>query len=348
MLKHEPMTDRDALILVTGGTGFLGSHVIERAVRDGIPVRALVRSESETSLLDEWNVEVATGSMTDVESLKSAMDGVTHVVHCAAKVGDWGPIAEYRTVNVGGMQNLIDAIEGSTSVLQFVHVSSLGVYEARDHHGTDESTPPSASGIDGYTLTKFESEQLLLDAIESDRVPATILRPGFIYGPRDRTMLPKLMEKLRSGGFAYLGSGEQLLNNIYVGNLVDAIFLALNREGLTHPIYNLSDARLVTRKEFIETICEFANLPKPNRHVPMVIARLLARVLESGARFIGKKEAPLLSQARIKFLGLNLDFNTDRAQHELGFAPSVNFQDGMSQTIEALQHNEAVRDGVVS
>src|SRR5690606_5688301 len=106
----------------------------------------------------------------------------------------------------------------------------LGVYEARDHHGTDESEPPSLSGIDGYTLTKAESEQRVVRAIADDKLPAVILRPGFVYGPRDQTVLPRIIERLKSGGFKYLGSGEQLLNNVYVGNVVDAVFLAISRD----------------------------------------------------------------------------------------------------------------------
>jgi nucleoside-diphosphate-sugar epimerase len=215
-----------------------------------------------------------------------------------------------------------------------IHISSLGVYEARDHHGTDESEPPSTDGIDGYTRTKFEAEELVLRHIRENKLPATVLRPGFIYGPRDRTVLPRLIERIRSRAFAFLGSGEQLMNNTYVGNLVDAVFLALQRDETIGGVYNITDGRLVSKKEFIGTVAQLAGYEVPTKKVPLGVARVIPRVLEKTWRMLGKQEAPVLSSARIKFLGLNLDFCIDKAKRELGYNPQVAFPDGMKQTID--------------
>src|SRR5262245_18899386 len=160
--------------------------------------------------------------MTDAASLTAASAEVTHVVHTAAKVGDWGPASEFRAVNVEGLRTLITALRQSGRLKRFIHVSSLGVYLARDHYGTDESTQPHATGIDGYTLSKIESEQLLQEAVRDLRFPAVIVRPGFIYGPGDRSVLPRLFERLKSGQFAYLGDRTRLMNNTAAKNLVDA------------------------------------------------------------------------------------------------------------------------------
>jgi len=324
----------DDLLLVTGATGLVGSHVVERACQLGLKTRAIVRESSDRSLLDEWGVEVVLGDLTDSESLASAVDGVTIVVHCAAKVGDWGPVEDYRIVNVGGLESLLTAVEAAGTLKRFVHISSLGVYEARDHYGTDESEPANASGIDGYTLTKAESENLLVRHINEQSLPATILRPGFIYGPRDQTVLPRILERLRINGFKFLGSGQQLLNNTYVGNLVDAIFLAIERDGCLGEIFNISDGKLVSKREFITTIAELAEYQVPTKSVPLPVARFLAKVMEGTWRLLGKTEAPLLSNARIKFLGLNLDFCIDKAKRDLGYDPQISFADGMKQAID--------------
>ena len=111
-------------------------------------------------------------------------------------------------------------------VERFVHVSSLGVYEGRDHYGTDETVPPAADSLDAYTRSKTEAEALALDYHKERGLPVAIVRPGFIYGERDRTVLPKLLVNSARGRFAYFGSGEQALNCIYVKNLVHGIFLA--------------------------------------------------------------------------------------------------------------------------
>ncbi|MCH8830291.1 MAG: NAD-dependent epimerase/dehydratase family protein, partial [Planctomycetes bacterium] len=239
------------LLLVTGATGLVGSHVAEAARDRGLRTRAIVRESSDVALLGEWGVETVTGDMTDAESLKRAVDGATVIVHCAAKVGDWGPVDGYRHVNVKGVEMLLDAAESAGCLQRFVHISSLGVYAARDHYGTDETEEPSTKGIDSYTLTKLESERVVLDAIRNRKLPAVILRPGFIYGPRDRTVLPRLLEKLKRKQVKFLGSGEQLMNNTFVGNLVNAIFAALSHDDAVGEVFNITDGRLVSKRDFM-------------------------------------------------------------------------------------------------
>ena len=344
-----PPLPADARVLVTGGTGLVGSHVAERLRADGVAVRCVVRSPDAAGFLAELGCEVVPGDLSDADSLAAAAAGVTHAVHCAAKVGDWGPVAGYRAVNVEGTRRLLDALAAEwgprpdPAARRLVHVSSLGVYEARDHHGTDESEPPSFTGIDGYTLTKAESERLVLDRSGSDgadAVPATAIRPGFVYGVRDRAVLPKLLAKLRGGGFAFLGDGEQLLNNVAAANVADAAAAALTAPAAVGKAYNLTDGRLVTRREFVRVICEAADLPVPTRSVPLPVARAAARGLEAVWRLLGKDEAPLLSSARIKFLGLNLDFGIDRAKEDLGYAAEHLFHEVMPEAVAwALAHD---------
>ncbi len=321
-------------MLVTGATGFVGSHVVERARDDGYSVRVLVRESSDTSLLDEWGVEKVTGDFFDHDALKQAVDGAAVIVHCAAKVGDWGPIDDYRAVNVRGLEHLLLEAEAAGALKRFIQVSSLGVYEGRDHYGTDESEPPSLTGMDGYTLTKAEAERLVLEHVREHKLPAIVVRPGFIYGPRDQTVLPRLLERLQAGQVKYFGSGEQLLNNTYVGNLVDAIFLCLEKPETIGEVFNITDGKLVSKKEYISTVAELAGYPIPKGSVPLGVAKFLTKVSDRLYRLLGKKEAPLLSSARFKFLGLNLDFSIEKAKRELGYAPCVTFREGMQRMME--------------
>ena len=322
------------VLLVTGATGLVGSHVVERARSMNLRTRVLVRPSSDTRLLDSWGVEKFWGDLSEPNTVANASQGVTLVVHCAAKVGDWGPVDDYRKVNVRGLESLLSAVESGGSLRRFVHISSLGVYPAKDHYGTDETAPVGAKGIDGYTLTKIEAEELVLRHVREKSLPAVVLRPGFIYGPRDRTVLPRLVDRLRAGVFRYLGSGEKLMNNTFVGNLTDAIFLALQNDSSVGKVFNITDGRLVTKKEFVGTIASGVGLAPPTRHVALPVAKILASAMESTWRLLGKKEAPLLSSARIKFLGLNLDYCIDRAKRELGYSPKVDFSDAMKQTTD--------------
>lgn len=311
----------------------MGSHVAQRAVSSGWRVRALARGSSDVAHLKSLGVELCEAELTEPVTLAPALADVTHVVHCAAKVGDWGPVDEYRKVNVRALEHLLTACELAGPLQRFVHISSLGVYEGRDHYGTDESEIPQVQGMDGYTLTKVEAEKLVLRHHQDHQLPVVVLRPGFIYGPRDRTVLPRLLERLKKRQVKFFGSGEQLLNNTFVGNLVDAIFLALEQPRAVGQVYNVRDGALVSRKTFIGTTAELAGYQVPRGKVPLGLARLLVRLSESLYRTLGKKEAPLLSQARYKFLGLHLDFSIDKARRELGYEPRVPFEEGIRETI---------------
>jgi nucleoside-diphosphate-sugar epimerase len=318
--------------LITGATGFVGSHLAELCNERGYRVRALARAGSDVSLLERLGVEVHRGDLADASSIAPALEGVEVVFHTAAKVGDWGPVEEYRTVNVGGLRHLLERCKGQP-LKRFVHFSSLGVYAARHHHGTDESEPLPKKHVDGYTQTKVESEQLALDSQRDHNIPVVVLRPGFIYGPRDRTVLPKLVENLRGGLVRYLGNGKQALNTIYVGNLVEAALLAAQKENVLGRVYNLTDGESVSKRRFIEGICDGLGIARPQRSVPLWLARIAAFLMETAARKMGDAKPPRLTQARLKFLGLNLDFSIDRARRELGYAPQVGFDEGLARTL---------------
>jgi nucleoside-diphosphate-sugar epimerase len=318
--------------LITGATGFVGSHLAEACSARGYSVRALVRPGSTSSSLEEAGVAFVRGDLQEPHCLPGALDGVDVVFHCAAKVGDWGPADDYRRINVEGLRNLLEASR-SKPLRRFVHLSSLGVYAARHHYGTDESEALPKHHVDGYTQSKVESEQLALTYQNEHSVPIVVLRPGFIYGPRDRTVVPKLVENLRNGIVRYLGSGRQALNTIFIGNLVDALLLAEQKEGVLGQVYNLTDDEPVSKRRFIEGIATGLGVPPPRSSVPLWVARLAAAVMETWARRRGDAVPPRLTQARLKFLGLNLDFSIEKAKRELGYRPRWTFDQALAVTV---------------
>ena len=163
-------TAKPRTIFITGATGLVGGHAAEEALRRGHRVRALVRASSDTRWLDQLGVEKVPGDLEDAESLRRGVAGADWVFNCAAKVGDWGTLAEFRRLNVDALRLLLDAA-CDAQVERFVHVSSLGVYEGRDHHGTDETVPPAASSLDAYTRSKTEAEALVLKYHKGARCP---------------------------------------------------------------------------------------------------------------------------------------------------------------------------------
>jgi nucleoside-diphosphate-sugar epimerase len=207
------------------------------------------------------------------------------------------------------------------------------VYEGRDHHGTDETVPPAANSLDAYTRSKTEAEALVLDHHRRRGLAATIVRPGFIYGERDRTVIPKLLFNLRRGTFAYFGTGDQVLNCIYVKNLVHGIFLAAENPAAVGEVFNLTDGQRVTKRQFVGRVAELAGLKPPTRRIPLGLARFLAHLVEGVAKLRGAQHAPIINQARYKFLGLNLDYSIDKARRVLGYQPAFTFEQGLERAM---------------
>jgi len=325
--------------LVTGATGFVGSHVAEALVARGDHVRTLAREGSDTALLDRLGVVVVRGDLTDPDAVSRAAEGADVVIHCGAKVGDWGPVDDYRKVNVEGLRSLLDATLGRP-LDRFVVVSSLGVYEARHHYGTDETEPLPDHHIDGYTQSKVEAERLALQYHRKQKVPVTVLRPGFIYGPRDRSVLPRIAGRLRERSVIYIARGRYALNTTYVGNLVDAILLAVDRPEAVGEVFNITDGEFVTKRKFFETIADGIGARRPRGSVPVWLARFIANWRESVFRRKNKPHPPRATQAQLKFAGLNLDFSIAKARGRLGYAPRVVFDEGMKVALDWYRRNE--------
>ena len=270
--------------------------------------------------------------------LPAALDGVDVVIHCAAKVGDWGAVDEYRKVNVEGLRTLLDAVKGRP-LKSFVLVSTLGVYEARHHHGTDEAEPLPQQHIDGYTQSKVEAETLALEYHRKHGVPVVIVRPGFVYGPRDRTVLPRIVERLKERSIVYIARGRYALNTTYVGNIADACLLAADNPAAIGEIFNITDGEFVSKRRFFEAIADGLGLKRPRGFppVPIWLARILANQREGKFRRENRPNPPRITQAQLKFAGLNLDFSIAKARTKLGYTPKVLFDEGMKRALESFK-----------
>jgi nucleoside-diphosphate-sugar epimerase len=289
--------------------------------------------------LDRIGAEVIRGDILNAEAVGKAVDGADVVVHCAAKVGDQGPVDDYRAVNVEGLRGLLQACKGK-QLSRFVHMSSLGVYEARHHYGTDESEPLPANHIDGYTQTKVEADRLALEYQQKRGVPVVVLRPGFVYGSRDRTVLPKLIKRMTNGKIHYLGGDRRALNTIYIGNLVDAVFLAVEKPGAIGQVYNLTDGEVVSKRRFFEAVSDGMGLPRSKQRLPRWLAGIVARVLERRMRRADARgKQPIITPAQFKFLLLNLDFSIEKAKRELGYRARFTFDQGMRETLAWYKQN---------
>jgi len=164
-----------------------------------------------------------------------------------------------------------------------------------------------------------------------------VVRPGFIYGPRDRSVLPRIAERLKKKSIVYIARGQYALNTTYVGNLIQAILLAKDHPKAIGEVFNITDGEFVSKRRFFETVADGLGLPRPTRNIPLFLGKFLATWREAVFRRKNKPHPPLITQATLKFAGLNLDFGIGKARTLLGYTPGTSFADGMTTTLAALK-----------
>lgn len=279
-------------------------------------------------------MEIVTGDLTQPECIPAAIEGMEYIVHTAGLVGDWGPMEDYRAINQTAVESILAAlVKRGGTLKRFVHTSSLGVYRWGEHHGEDETVPPDYVGYDGYTTTKAQSELICQRYVKDHKLPIVVIRPGFMYGEGDRHVLPRIVETLRAGTLMMIGDGKKVLDNLYVGSLAEAIMLALDKEVAIGQTYNIRDERLVDRNEYVGTVAQALGVKMPRR-APYWLARAAIKPMHYTGKLLGFKKPPLLTKPRFKFMALNLEYSIAKAKRELGYAPKVDFQEGMKIALE--------------
>ena len=323
--------------LVTGATGFVGSHIAERLVKEGEEVLALVRKTSNTGFLSGIGVKFAYGDINDLESVRKAMRGIDIVYHSAALADEWISPKEAYRVNVEGTKNLLDAAR-EAGVKRFVFISSLAVLGMKDHHGTPADSPYYKTG-DSYIDTKIDSERLVMDYYEKYGLPVTVVRPGFVFGPRDNKLIPRLSERLGKKQFMFVGSGKNKINAVYVENLTDAIISAARSEKSVGQKYNVTNDSGMTLEDLVFKIVDIWKFDTPKKHIPKFMAYLVCNVLTAMARLAKAKEPPYITKTRIKFLSLNLDFDIKKTKDDLGYDPHISIEEGLRRTKDWMEKN---------
>lgn len=322
--------------LVTGASGFLGSHIAERLVQRGEDVRALVRENSRTDFLSSLGVELAVGDVTRATTLSAAVEGVDVVYHAAAKVDDWGPWKEFRAVTVNGTRNMLKAA-AAAGVKRFLHVSTDGVYRYADlHKGVDETSPYEKrfGPLDYYRRAKTAAEKIARRVHRSGSLAVTIVRPALILGERDTSMTPGIIAYLRSPSAVYIGSGRNRLPCVYAGDVADLCIAAASNPAAAGQIYNAVSDEYVTQRDLFEAIAAAAGLTAPKRSVPFRVVYAMAAAMELRARLRGWRQRPELTRFAVNLLGLDYQEDPGKAIRELGWRPQVTLSEMVRRSVE--------------
>ncbi|GAA2806360.1 NAD-dependent epimerase/dehydratase family protein [Kitasatospora sp. CM 4170] len=319
--------------LVTGASGFLGSHLVEGLLAAGEDVTALVRRSSDRSHLDRLGVDVVEADLLDRGALVKRVAGFDRVFHCAAMVKDWGTWSEFRAANVTSVQNLLEA-SAAAGVGLFVHVSSTDVYGHPDRV-VDESAPLRRRGF-LYGDTKIEAEELLWQFIDRHDLPTVVVRPASLYGPRSKTFVDDALKLLREGTPMIPANRSAGLTE--VSNAVDAILLLASDKRSVGRAFNITDDSPVSWQTYFERLAEIAGLPRP-RFVPIPrrAAYTAAWAIEAAYRGLRLTSSPPLTRLAVDILTTEQGFSSERLRSEFGYRPRIDFEEGMRRLREELR-----------
>jgi len=316
-------------VFVTGGSGFIGGRLIERLVRDGRAVRALARSDSAAASVERLGAEPVHGDLGDRRSLSAAAAGSEVAFHLAAQLGEWGPWEEFERGNVAGTRNVLDA-SAEAGVRRFVHCGTEAALMAgQPLVNVDETAPLRPDSKAPYPATKAKAEQAVR-AASRDGFETVVVRPRFVWGKGDTTLLPEMVKTVEAGKWAWVGGGRNVTDTAHVDNVVEGLLLAAER-GRPGEAYFVTDGKPVVFRAFVTALLETQGVEPPGRSLPAWAAAPLALVAEGAWKALPLEGAPPMTRFRSWLLTQECTIDISKARAELGYEPLVSQEQGLAE-----------------
>lgn len=324
--------------LVTGGGGFLGGAVVRLLRARGDAVRSFTRSAYPW--LDELGVEQSLGDLADYTAVERAAQGCDIVFHVAAKAGAWGRYSDFFNTNVTGTQNVIAACK-KLGIGKLVYTSTPSVVHGGDDiEGGNESLPYPKHFDAYYTQTKTEAEKAVLAANGPDLATVS-LRPHLIWGPGDPHLIPRILERARSGKLRRIGSRPVKVDVTYIDNAADAHVLAGDRLAVGSPVagkaYFISNGEPVELWGFIDRVLAVAGLPPVTRTISVWKARLAGTLLEWVYWLLRLPGEPPMTRFVAVQMSTSHWYDISAARRDLGYEPQVTIEEGLKRLAEQLR-----------
>jgi nucleoside-diphosphate-sugar epimerase len=324
---------------VTGGSGFVGGRLISRLVADGHTVRALARSDSSADKVAELGATPRRGDLSDPQSLAKAAEGAELAFHSAAWVAPGGSWADFTKSNVDGTRNVIQACQ-QAGVRRLVHVGTeAALLAGKPLVNVDETAPLRPDSRAPYPATKAKAERLVREA-NGASLETVVVRPRFVWGAGDTSLLPQLVAVVRSGRFAWIGGGTNLMDTTHIDNTVEGLVLGAER-GRPGEAYFVTDGEPVRFRAFVTELLETQGVQAPNRSLPYWAANLVAEVGERAWRLLRRPGAPPLDHMSLWATALECTINISKARTELGYTPIRTHEQGFAELRAATSGRSA-------
>jgi nucleoside-diphosphate-sugar epimerase len=317
-------------ILITGGNGFVGRHLIDALRARDKAVRVLALPGEDTGGLDRPGVVVYRGDVRDPVTLREPTAGVDAVVHLAAMMDVWRSLDEYRAVNVVGTENVCRAALAA-GVDRIVHMSSSSVYGMGLGGLVDEGFP-LAPFPDPYPITKAAGDLAVQRMIAEEQLPAAIVRPDQIFGPGDHLHFGRMADGVRVGRGVIVGHGRNALPLVYVTDVVQGLLLALEHDRAVGNAYNITTEPPLTQQQALEAIATEIGVRAPRIHIPYRVLYAAGYLAERLAALTGSGARPPITRLGVAFFGTDNRYAIDKARRELGYEPQVPVREGLRLT----------------
>lgn len=318
-------------VLVTGASGFLGSHLCRTLAARGLTVRAHGRAVDR--LPHAVGITHWPGDLSDTQALDAAAAGCDAIVHAAALSAPWGPREEFVAANVAGTANVL-ATARRAGVRRVVHISSPAVlFDGRDQLGLRDDAPYPARFTSVYAETKHQAELLARKAARDLEV--IILRPKAIYGEGDRALVPRLVRAAAAGRLPQVGDGTNRVDVTHVDDAVLAVECALHAGRGIGETFNITGGEHVPLWSMIRELLAGIGLRGPTRRLSVPVAVAVAGAMEAVAALT--KREPLLTRYSALLLARTQTCDISRARELLGYVPRVRASDGVARTIDAMR-----------
>ena len=318
-------------ILVTGGTGFVGTYLVERLANMKESVCVLARNlETAEHLKNIPNIEIIQGDIRNFGDVQKAMMGIHTVYHLAASFRS-ETISDYdlKQINVTGTENMLKAA-AEANVARFIHVSTVGVHGVPDQQPGDETFPYRADNR--VAISKTEGEKVAFHYIEAGKLSVTIIRTGpGVYGPGDMRYL-KLFKGIKKRRFIVFGSGEINYQIIFVEDLVDGLILAASEEKAIGETFIMTGDRAITLNQLVEKVAIVLGVKPPKIRFPVMPIYYAGYLCEIICKPFGIN--PPLYRRRVDFFRNSRSFSIAKAKQMLGFQPKVSYEEGLARTAE--------------